>query len=89
MAIAAKCARTISCMGRAVQLNLRPIRNGVFADLNKFKTPNIRGLAARAPYFHNGIAADIPAIIDHYEAALGFDFTDQEEADLVAFMAAL
>lgn len=67
----------------------RGIRSGVFADLDKFKTPNIRGLAARAPYFHNGIAADIPAIIDHYEAALGFDFTDQEEADLAAFLAAL
>ncbi len=67
----------------------RGIRNGVFADLNKFKTPNIRGLAARPPYFHNGIAASIPAIVDHYEAALGFVFTDQEEADLVAFLAAL
>lgn len=67
----------------------RGIRSGNFADLNKFKTPNIRGLASRAPYFHNGIAADIPSIIDHYEAALGFDFTDQEEADLVAFLAAL
>jgi cytochrome c peroxidase len=67
----------------------RGIRNGVFADLNKFKTPNIRGLASRAPYFHNGIAADIPAIIGHYEAALGFAFTEPEEADLVAFLAAL
>jgi cytochrome c peroxidase len=67
----------------------RGIRNGVFADLNKFKTPNIRGLAARAPYFHNGIAADLRAVIDHYEAALGFDFTEQEEDDLVAFLAAL
>jgi cytochrome c peroxidase len=67
----------------------RGIRNGVFADLNKFKTPNIRGLASRAPYFHNGIAADIPAIITHYEVALGFDFTAQEEADLAAFLAAL
>jgi cytochrome c peroxidase len=67
----------------------RGIRTGLFADLNRFKTPNIRGLASRAPYFHNGIAADIPAIVDHYEAALGFDFTDQEETDLVAFLAAL
>ena len=67
----------------------RGIRNGVFADLNKFKTPNIRGLASRAPYFHNGIAADIPAIITHYEVALGFDFTAREEADLAAFLAAL
>ena len=67
----------------------RGIRNGVFADLNKFKTPNLRGLASRAPYFHNGIAADLRAVVDHYEAALGFDFTEQEEADLVAFLAAL
>ena len=67
----------------------RGIRNGVFADLNKFKTPNIRGLASRAPYFHNGIAANIPAVVDHYEAALGFDFTEQEETDLAAFMQAL
>jgi cytochrome c peroxidase len=67
----------------------RGIRSGVFADLNKFKTPNLRGLASRAPYFHNGIAADLPAVVAHYEAALGFDFTPQEEADLVAFLAAL
>jgi cytochrome c peroxidase len=67
----------------------RGIRSGLFADLNKFKTPNLRGLAARAPYFHNGIAADLPAVVAHYEAALGFNFTAQEEADLVAFLTAL
>ena len=67
----------------------RGIRSGNFADLNKFKTPNLRGLSARAPYFHNGIAADLHAVVAHYEAALGFNFTAQEEADLVAFLAAL
>lgn len=67
----------------------RGIRSGLFADLNKFKTPNLRGLAARAPYFHNGIAGDLPAVIAHYEAVLGFDFSAQEEADLAAFLAAL
>jgi cytochrome c peroxidase len=67
----------------------RGIRSGNFADLNRFKTPNIRGLSSRAPYFHNGIAEDLHAVVDHYEAALGFDFTEAEEADLVAFMNAL
>lgn len=67
----------------------RGIRSGNFADLNKFKTPNIRGLASRAPYFHNGIAKDIRGIVEHYEAALGFVFTEQEEDDLVAFLSAL
>ena len=67
----------------------RGIRNGNFADLNKFKTPNLRGLAARAPYFHNGIAARLDDVVQHYETALGFVFTPQERRDLVAFLAAL
>lgn len=29
--------------------------------LGRFKTPTIRALAARAPYFHNGIAATLGA----------------------------
>ena len=65
------------------------IRDGQFADLNKFKTPNLRGLAARAPYFHGGIAGNLAAVVHHYETALGFDFTSAEEADLVAFLKAL
>ena len=67
----------------------RGIRSGNFADLNKFKTPNLRGLAARAPYFHNGIAASLLDVVRHYETALGFVFTPDEEADLVAFLTAL
>ena len=65
------------------------IRNGQFASLGRFKTPTLRGLAARAPYFHNGISADLAAVVRHYEDALGFDFTPAEEADLVAFLKAL
>jgi cytochrome c peroxidase len=67
----------------------RGIRSGNFADLNRFKTPNIRGLASRAPYFHGGHAKDLKAVVTHYEVALGFVFTAQEEDDLVAFMGAL
>jgi cytochrome c peroxidase len=67
----------------------RGIRSGNFADLNKFKTPNLRGLATRAPYYHNGIAKDLHGVVEHYEAALGFNFTEAEEDDLVAFMNAL
>ena len=65
------------------------LRNGRFADINKFKTPNIRGLSARAPYFHNGIAANLKAVVKFYETSLGFNFTAAEENDLVAFLEAL
>jgi cytochrome c peroxidase len=67
----------------------RGIRSGKFADLNRFKTPNLRGLASRAPYFHNGIADSLAGVVAHYEAALGFVFTAAERADLVAFLNAL
>jgi cytochrome c peroxidase len=62
---------------------------GLWGDLGKFKTPTLRALAARAPYFHNGIAPTLDAVVRHYERFMGFQFTDEERADLVAFLNAL
>lgn len=62
---------------------------GLWSDLARFKTPTLRALAARAPYFHNGIAPTIESVVRHYELHLGFVFTDEERADLVAFLNAL
>jgi cytochrome c peroxidase len=62
---------------------------GLWNDLGRFKTPTLRALAGRAPYFHNGIAPTLEDVVRHYERRLGFVFTDQERADLVAFLNAL
>jgi cytochrome c peroxidase len=62
---------------------------GRWADLGRFKTPTLRALAARAPYFHNGGALTLEDVVRHYEKHLGFIFTDDERADLVAFLNAL
>ena len=62
---------------------------GLWNDLGKFKTPTLRALAARAPYFHNGIAATLEDVVHHYETHLGFIFTHRQRADLVAFLNAL
>ncbi|HYG82001.1 MAG TPA: hypothetical protein VD861_16505, partial [Pyrinomonadaceae bacterium] len=62
---------------------------GAWDDLGLFKTPTLRGLAARPPYFHNGIAATLEDVVRHYEKHFGFVFTDEERADLVAFLNAL
>jgi cytochrome c peroxidase len=62
---------------------------GLWADMNRFKVPSLRGLAARAPYFHNGMAASLYDVVHFYEESLGFDFTTGQEADLVAFLKAL
>jgi hypothetical protein len=62
---------------------------GLWNDLGRFKTPTIRALAARAPYFHNGIAPTLDAVVRHYETHLSFVFTNAEREDLVAFLNAL
>ena len=67
----------------------RALSTGKWKDIGRFKGPTLRGLAARAPYFHNGSAADLPAVIDFYNTRFGLNLTDQEKADLVAFLQAL
>jgi cytochrome c peroxidase len=59
---------------------------GKLRDWNRFKAPPMRALSARAPYFHNGSAKDLEAVVDHYNEIIPFNFTDQEKADLVAFL---
>ena len=68
----------------------RALITGVWADVNKFKAPSLRGLAGHAPYFHNGSAATLEDVVDAYQAAgFQFNFTPQERADIVAFLKSL
>jgi len=67
----------------------RALLTGHWVDIGKFKGPILRGLAARAPYFHNGFAADRGEVVDFYVDLFSIDFTDQERADLIAFLHSL
>jgi len=46
-------------------------------------------LAARAPYFHNGSAATLAEFVEFYNQRFGIRFTEQQKADLVAFLSSL
>jgi cytochrome c peroxidase len=48
-----------------------------------------RSPAARAPYFHNGSAATLDAVVDFYDTRFGIGLTAREKADLVAFLRSL
>lgn len=67
----------------------RALITGRWKDIGKFKGPVLRGLAARPPYFHDGSAADLGEVIDFYNVRFGIGFTQQEKADLIAFLSAL
>ncbi len=46
-----------------------PARNSCapLEEIDRFKGPFLRGLAARAPHFHNGFAKHLAAVIDFYD----------------------
>ncbi len=63
--------------------------DGNFDHVGKIKGPILRGLAARAPYFHNGSAKTLLDVVRFYEKRFGLVLTPQEESDLVAFLRSL
>jgi cytochrome c peroxidase len=67
----------------------RAMITGKWDDIGKFKGPILRGLAARAPYFHNGFAATLEDVIDFYDTRFDIGLTAQEKADLAAFLRVL
>jgi cytochrome c peroxidase len=63
--------------------------DGKFDHVGKIKGPILRGLSARAPYFHNGSAQTLLDVVHFYETRFGLVLTPQEESDLVAFLSVL
>jgi cytochrome c peroxidase len=67
----------------------RALVTGLWADIGKFKGPILRGLAARAPYFHNGSGGSLGDVITFYDTRFNIGFTPQEKEDLIAFLNSL
>lgn len=67
----------------------RALITGKWADIGKLKGPILRGLASRAPYFHNGSASTLAEVLLFYEKRFNMSFTTQEKTDLIAFLNAL
>jgi cytochrome c peroxidase len=59
---------------------------GLCADVNRVKTPSLRGLAARSPYFHNGSAATIQELVNFYDARFQMGLNPQQKTDLENFL---
>jgi hypothetical protein len=67
----------------------RAMKSGKCADVGKLKGPILRGLAGRAPYFHNGAATTLDDGVDFYNQHFGLSLTAQQHQDLVAFLQTL
>ena len=67
----------------------RGMISGKCADLGKVKGPVLRGLAGRAPYFHNGSAATLRDVVEFYDQRFILNLTEEQKRDLVAFLETL
>jgi cytochrome c peroxidase len=79
---------SLSCSGQNFLVTDpgRALISGQCADIGKIKGPILRGLAARAPYFHNGSAATLMDVVNFYDQRFSIGFTDQQKQDLVNFL---
>lgn len=67
----------------------RALISGKCYDVGSIVMGQLRGLAARAPYFSNGSAEDLRALVDFYDRRFQMGLTQQEKADLVDFLSVL
>lgn len=67
----------------------RALVTGKCADIGKFTVPQLRALAGREPYFHDGTARSLAEVADFYDGRFGIGFSAAEKQDLVNFLAAL
>ncbi len=49
----------------------------------------MRGLAARAPYFANGSARNLREVVEFYDRRYEMQLSDFEKEDLIAFLGVL
>jgi cytochrome c peroxidase len=55
----------------------------------KYRTTPLRGLQQHPPYFHDGSAPDLRAVVDHYDTLFGLNLTASQIVDLVEYLKSL
>jgi hypothetical protein len=67
----------------------RALISGKCYDVGSIVMGQLRALAARAPYFANGSAEDLRAVVDFYDRRFNIGLSAQERTDLVNFLSVL
>lgn len=67
----------------------KALLTGRCADIPRVKGPILRNLAVRAPYFHNGSAANLSEVVNFYNQRFQMGLSEQQMRDLINFLQAL
>jgi cytochrome c2 len=99
----ARCTRCHMCQASFTDVNLGRLHSAsevgqdpVYAQRSvtkMYRTTPLRGLfhppQLQGPYFHDGSAATLDAVVEHYNTLLSLNLTAQQKADLVAYLKTL
>ncbi len=55
----------------------------------RYRTTPLRGLWQHPPYFHDGSAPDLLAVVEHYDRLFALNLSDRQKRDLVEFLKSL
>ena len=55
----------------------------------QYRTTPLRALWQHPPYFHDGSAPDLLAVVNHYNAQFNLGLSDRQKADLVQYLKTL
>lgn len=80
--------RTVPFLHDAAEVGMDP----AYAERSatgKYRTTPLRGLLQHPPYFHDGSAPDLPAVVNHYDTLFGLNLTSAQKKDLVEYLKSL
>jgi mono/diheme cytochrome c family protein len=90
-----RCARCHSGSDRSEEQLHGPSETGVSATYanrsasKRYRTTPLRGLLQHPPYFHDGSAPTLEAVVAHYERVLSLSLTPGQRSDLVEYLKSL
>ena len=81
-------SRTVPFLHDAAEVGTDPAY-ALRTATGKYRTTPLRGLWQHPPYFHDGSARDLLAVVNRYDQLFGLNLTAAQKADLVEFLKSL
>jgi len=79
---------TVPLLHAPAEVGMEPLYAGRTAT-GQYRTSPLRGIWQHAPYFHDGSAPTLLAVVEHYDALFSLNLSDRQKADLVEFLKSL
>jgi mono/diheme cytochrome c family protein len=80
--------RTVPFLHDAAEVGMDPAY-AIRSATGRYRTTPLRGLLRHPPYFHDGSAHDLLAVVNHYDKLFGLNLTAAQKADLVEYLKSL